>query len=171
MSAARLALAHDSRFVFARRIITRTIQDSSEDHDTLAPDTFDRKAAEGDFLLWWQAHGLGYAIPMSITDGLRQKRVVIANVSRTSIASAERLVSRVVVFHVTAPVPILAARIAARGREPVEEIAARLARQPGLATDRAPIVEINNDASLERAAQRFIDELRRLADQTVPAAR
>lgn len=171
MAAAAAALADDDRFVFARRVITRTSHDTSEDHDTLAPDTFARKAADGEFLLWWQAHGLGYAIPMTIAEELRRTKVVIANVSRTSLASAERLVGRVVVFHITAPVPVLTARIAARGREPLSEIADRLARQPTLATERALIVEIINDASIAMAAQRFTEELRRLADQTAQAAR
>ncbi len=171
MAAAAAALAEDDRFVFARRVITRASNDGSEDHDTLSPDTFARRATDGDFLLWWQAHGLGYAIPMTIADELRRTKVVVANVSRTSIANAEHLVGRVVVFHITAPVPVLAARIAARGREPLSEIADRLARQPILATARAPIVEINNDASVAVAAQRFTEELRRLADQTAQAAR
>jgi phosphonate metabolism protein PhnN/1,5-bisphosphokinase (PRPP-forming) len=165
MSAARVALAGDARIVFARRIVTRASHDSSESHDVISPDAFDRAEAARDFLLSWRAHGLGYAIPGTAASALRASRVVVANVSRSSIGAAERLVERVAVLHVTAPVAVLAQRIAARGREPEEAIAARLARQAPLTAVRAPIIKIINAGSLEAASRRFTDALRALADR------
>ncbi len=163
ISAARSALASDDRFVFARRIITRESHDASESHDPIAAEEFARAEAAGEFLLSWRAHGLGYAIPGSVADTLRASKVVIANVSRTSISAAEGLIERVVVLHVTAPVAVLAQRIAMRGRETEQDITARLARQAPLTADRAPIIEIVNAGDLEDAAGRFTDALRRLA--------
>jgi ribose 1,5-bisphosphokinase PhnN len=84
-------------------------------------------------------------------------------VSRGSIGEAERLVERVVVLHVTAPIEVLAQRIAARGREPVAAIADRLSRQAPLTARRAPIIEIVNDGPIEGAVRKFTDALRGLA--------
>jgi phosphonate metabolism protein PhnN/1,5-bisphosphokinase (PRPP-forming) len=165
ISAARVALAGDDRFHFARRIITRTSHDASESHDVMSPEAFDRAVAAREFLLSWRAHGLGYAIPGAAVAALRNSQVVVANVSRTSIETAERLVERVVVLHVTAPVSVLAQRIAARGREPEEAIAARLARQAPLSAVRAPIIDVMNTDSLEDAARHFTDVLRALAER------
>jgi len=162
IDAARVSLATNERFVFSRRIVTRTSHDASEQHDAISADDFDRAEAEGTFLLSWSAHGLGYAIPNAAREALRQSRVVVANVSRGSIQDAEHLVERVVVLHVTAPIDVLAMRIAARGREPVEAIASRLSRQAPLTATRAPIVEIVNDGPLAAASRRFIEVLRSL---------
>jgi phosphonate metabolism protein PhnN/1,5-bisphosphokinase (PRPP-forming) len=165
MNAARMALAGDDRFVFARRIITRASHDTSESHDVISVEAFDRAEAAHDFLLSWRAHGLGYAIPGTAASALRASKVVVANVSRASIGAAERLVERVAVLHVTAPIAVLAQRIAARGREPEETIAQRLARQAPLTAVRAPIIEIMNAGSLDDAVRPFRVALRTLAEQ------
>lgn len=165
INAARSALAGDDRFVFTRRVVTRASHEASEDHDAITPDAFERAMAEGAFLLSWSAHGLGYAIPRSAADALAGGAVVVANVSRGSIAEAERLIERVTVLHVTAPVEVLARRIAARGREAEADIARRLARQAPLTAVRSTIIEIVNDGDLEEAAQRFSQALRSLSDR------
>ncbi len=165
MLAARDALADDPRIHFARRIVTRSSHDAAESHDTLPREQFDEARRQGAFLLSWQAHGLGYAIPRSVEHHLLANGVVVANVSRTSIPEAERLVGSVTVLHVTAPQDVLASRIAARGREPLSEIAARLARQPPLAIATAELIEIVNDADIASAAARLAAVLTRLADR------
>jgi phosphonate metabolism protein PhnN/1,5-bisphosphokinase (PRPP-forming) len=171
MLAARDALAGDPRIIFARRIITRSSHDTAESHDTLPRERFDEARRQGAFLLSWQAHGLGYAIPRSVESHLAADGVVVANVSRTSIPEAERLVARVTVLHVTAPQEVLASRIAARGREPLSEVAARLSRQPPLAISTAELVEIVNDADVASAAARLTAVLTRLADRAAAHAR
>ena len=166
IEAARGALEGDDRIHFARRIVTRSSHAASERHDVMSEGEFDQAEAAGEFLLSWRAHGLAYAIPGANRKLLRASRVVVANVSRSSIRDAERQVERVVVLHVTAPVAVLAQRIGARGREPVDAIAARLARQPPLISARAPIIEIVNVGSIEDALRRFTAALRSIADQT-----
>ncbi len=163
IDAARAELAAEDGFVFARRVVTRASHDASEQHDAMTPEAFDRAEAEGAFLLSWRAHGLGYAIPDAARQALRASRVVVANVSRGSISDAERLVERVVVLHVTAPIEVLAQRIATRGREPAEDIAARLQRQAAFTVGRAPVIEIINDRDIEDAARRFTAALRTLS--------
>jgi ribose 1,5-bisphosphokinase len=171
IDAARARLSADEGFYFARRVVTRLGEHISEEHVALSPDAFDRAQAEGQFLLSWRAHGLGYAIPEGAREALRSSRVVVANVSRGSIADAERLIERVVVLHVTAPVSVLAQRIANRGREPSEAIAARLQRQAPLTANRAKIIDIVNDGTIEDAARRFTDALRSLQAPSADSAR
>lgn len=165
INAARQLLAGDERVLFARRVVTRASHEASEDHDAIDPTAFEQAAAEGAFLLSWRAHGLAYAIPRAAADALQRDAVVVANVSRGSIAEAERLIERVVVLHVTAPVEVLARRIAARGREAETDIARRLARQAPLTAVRAPVIEIVNAGDLEEAARVFSQALRSLADR------
>jgi ribose 1,5-bisphosphokinase len=160
---ARTALAGDDRFVFARRVVTRDSDNASESHDTMAPDTFARAETCGRFLLAWRAHGLGYGIPAEAGMQVRRGQVLIANASRTVVMTAASLAARTAVLHVTAPADVLAQRIAARGRETASAVAARLARQPPLATGEARVFEIVNDGPLERAAEEFTAALRALA--------
>ena len=168
---ARAELATDESFYFARRVVTRQSHDASEQHDAMTPEAFDRAEVEGAFLLSWRAHGLGYAIPDAARQALRASRVVVANVSRGSIADAEQLVERVVVLHVMAPVSVLAQRIANRGREPFEAIASRLQRQAPLTANRARIIDIVNDGTIEDAARLFTDALRSLQAPSEDSAR
>lgn len=155
---ARAALGQDRRFVFARRVVTRPASD--EDHDTLDDLNFRRAEETGGFLLSWRAHGLAYGIPASVRDDLARGRVVVANVSRAAVPAAEGLGVCVRVLHVSASWAILAARIAARGRETTSEIERRLAREADLRTQRARIVEIRNDGPLDHGAALFIDALK-----------
>jgi phosphonate metabolism protein PhnN/1,5-bisphosphokinase (PRPP-forming) len=170
MAAAKAALAGDERIVFARRIVTRPSHEATESHDVMSTPEFERAEQAGQFLLSWRAHGLGYAIPGSIRAELEACKVVIANVSRTSIRAAEDKVDTVVVLHVTAPLAVLAQRIARRGREPVEAIAARLAREAQVTAARSAIVEVVNDGGVEEATRLFTDVLRAIAEQSTRRA-
>lgn len=150
---ARRDLISDDRFVFARRVVTRVARD--EDHDTLMPADFERLKANGGFLLDWSAHGLRYGLPITLRDDLIRNRVVVANVSRTVIAQAEAVCANMLVLHVTAPVAVLAQRIAARGRETREDIERRLAREPEFSVSGDSIRPICNDGSLAHGARLF----------------
>jgi ribose 1,5-bisphosphokinase len=156
MDAARAALAGDGRFTFARRLITRPAMAGAEDHDSCDEAAFDAAKARGELALSWRAHGLCYGIPAAALIGIAGGQVVIANISRGTIPEAERLVGRAVVVNITAPNAVLARRLAARGRESEADIAARLAREAPLATERAALVSIQNDRSVAEAAGEFI---------------
>jgi ribose 1,5-bisphosphokinase len=154
LAAARERLAGDPRIVFIRRAITRPAEAGGEDHEALDEAAFALREAAGGFALSWRAHGLAYGIPRRIEADLAAGRVVVANLSRTVLAeAARRYKTRVVV--VTAPPPVLAARLAARGREAAGDIAERLAREvelpPGLAR-----VEVVNDADVATGAARLV---------------
>src|SRR5690606_8671503 len=79
---ARQALEGDSRFSFARRLVTRPADIEVEDHVSLDRAEFARAARAGRFALTWQAHGLDYALSIGVDTDLALGRVVIANISR-----------------------------------------------------------------------------------------
>ena len=81
---------------------------------------------------------------------------------RRAITAAERLAERVMVLNITAPVEVLAQRLAARGRESEADIATRLKREAPLTTERAEIVTIMNDRSIAEAAEELLTVLRGL---------
>jgi ribose 1,5-bisphosphokinase PhnN len=78
-------------------------------------------------------------------------------VSRSVIAEAvERFSVRVI--EITAPPQVLAARLATRGRESAADVAARLARSVAV-PDRALVVTVMNDATVEAGVTRFLAAL------------
>ena len=84
MSGALERLTETSRFKKARRVITRP-PEPTEDHEAVSPEEFERRRDAGDFILWWQAHGLSYGLPSSIAVDLDQGTHVIANGSRAAL--------------------------------------------------------------------------------------
>ena len=142
IAGARAFYASDESVVFPRRIITRASTDF-EAHDTISSDDFRNAADAGRFALWWEAHGHGYAIPLTINADLRARRTVVCNVSRAIIAEARERYADVRVVLVTAPPDVLAARLAARARGSDGDLARRLARSDGFAALAAECVITN----------------------------
>ncbi len=154
---ARSALAGDPRFHFVRRVITRPADAGGEDHEAVSDAVFAQRA----FALQWEAHGLRYGIPVEAAEQLARGVVVVANVSRGVIeAAAERFAVRVVV--VTAPPAVLAARLAARGRETAEDVARRLGRDVPI-PQHVAVETVVNDGTPGEAADRFVSALIRAA--------
>jgi ribose 1,5-bisphosphokinase len=153
LNAARDAFRDDSRIHFVRRVITRPADPDGENHEPVTAAEF----AARDFALSWSAHGLLYGIAAVDT-----APVVVANVSRVVIAAAAAQYP-VRVIEVTAPPEILAARLAARGRETADDVARRLGRT-------APIPSgvigetVWNDATLAVGVDRFVAVLRHVVD-------
>jgi phosphonate metabolism protein PhnN/1,5-bisphosphokinase (PRPP-forming) len=145
------------RLVFCRREITRPADAGGEAHVPVTWPEFAARRAAGAYLLAWEANGNGYGIPAHCAADLVAGRVVVASVSRTVLAAAGTLGVPVTALRITAPVAVLAERLARRGRESEAEIAARLARAPmpepasGIA-----IAEIVNDGPLQQAVARFL---------------
>jgi len=162
MEAARVALAGDAAFAFLRRAITRPAAAGGEDHIPLTRDAFLAARDADAYALWWEAHGLLYGIPRGpLEDALAGGRAAVANLSRRALpGAAARLPLRVI--EVTAPPAVLAARLAARGRETAEDVARRLSRDaplpPGLAAE-----TVVNDGAVAEGAARLLAALRRAA--------
>ncbi len=119
------ALAARPDLVLVRRVITRPTEAGGEEFDGVTEAEFARRMAAGAFALHWQAHGLSYGIPAAQID---PGRTVLFNGSRAALPAAQARFPALVVVLVTAPVAVLAARLAARGRETAADIAARLER-------------------------------------------
>lgn len=145
---ARTELSGDPGFRFVRRVVTRPADAGGEAHEALSEGEFARRT----FALKWQAHGLSYGIPLDVIDDLARGIVVVANVSRKIIAdAAARFPTRVVV--ITAPPPILAQRLTARGRETSADVANRLARDVPLPTHVPTDTVVNDRAPADAAAE------------------
>lgn len=139
---AQAACADDRDIVFPRRIVTR---ESSADEDNIAvtSDEFRRAREHGDFAVHWDAHGHSYALPLDIHDDIRAGRTVVANVSRTVIGALRQAYADVVVVAVTAPLDVLAARLAARARHSDGNIAERLIRSVDDVSAHADVTILN----------------------------
>ncbi|WP_093096599.1 phosphonate metabolism protein/1,5-bisphosphokinase (PRPP-forming) PhnN [Shimia aestuarii] len=150
-----LATAHpDIRL--ARRVITRPEEAGGEDFDALSEAGFDLRVAEGGFALWWEAHGLRYGIPQEEVAG---EDTILVNLSRTVLGAARARFEHFAVLSLVAAPETLAARLAARGRESREEVAARLARAEFVRPKGADVIEISNDGALEDTVAQALDAL------------
>lgn len=137
-----------------RRVISRPSDAGGEDFEGVTAPEFLRRLAAGEFALHWQAHGLHYGIPAAALAPLAAGQDVLFNGSRKALATAA--LPGLTVIEVTAPAAVLARRLAARGRETTEDIAARLARAahplpPGLA-----VVTVDNGGTLAEGVARFL---------------
>jgi ribose 1,5-bisphosphokinase len=159
IDAARAEFAGDPGLIFPRRIITRE-SSSAEDHDTLSEAEFARLEAEDGFSLSWRAHGLSYALPLGVRTATERGIHAVCNLSRSSLSEARERFARVNVVLVTAPVEIIAQRLAARGRESAELIRARLARKVDREDALYPDLIISNDGPVEAAVDRLLAHLR-----------
>lgn len=163
IGAAKAHFAGDSRFCFPQRVVTRDAVAELEPHESVDFATFERLRAAGECALSWEAHGLGYLLPLRIKDDLDAGRIVVCNVSRRVIETAREKFAGVVVIEVTAPRQVRAARLAGRGRETAEEIEARLAREPAPVPDGPGKLSIDNGGDLESGVSAFTAALAGLA--------
>ena len=160
---AAAALRDEGRYCFVRRYITRPAGDPHEDHVALTEEEFAACKRAGRFSLSWRAHGFSYALPASVAELIANRRIVVANASRSVVPEARSRFARVGVMHVTASSETLALRLGERGRESPEDRARRLAR-PALPLAGSPDVRtLVNDGPLDPAVEAFVGMLRSFA--------
>lgn len=159
IAGARKHLADDPGTRFVKRVITRAGDAGGEDHLATTAEAFARERAAGAYALSWEAHGLGYGLPADIEADLAAGRSVVANVSRGVIDEARRRFAPVRVIVVTAPVEVLARRLAERGRETEADIAERLARAGYATPEGDDVTVIENAGALNDAVARLLDVL------------
>lgn len=140
----------------ARRVITRPADAGGEEFTGVSEAEFAARATAGEFVLHWRAHGLGYGIPVSELAG---EGVVLLNLSRAVLAEAGRVLPGLPVIEVTAPPGVLAARLAARGRESGADQAARLSRAGHALPEGLALRRVINDSTLEEGLARFLAAL------------
>jgi ribose 1,5-bisphosphokinase len=163
-------LSDERHIVFPRRVITRPSDDATEAHDTMTVDEFIAAKESNRFALCWQAHGLHYGIPASLRDDLMAGRTAAVNVSRAIVAEAAERFPNMAVLHVTAPVSVIAKRLAQRGRETEADIASRIAREPPHFESHVETITIVNDATFEAATRAFTAALLDFAKEPYAAA-
>lgn len=164
LSHARTLLADDPAMVFPRRLVTRA-GNTSEDHDTITREAFDAGVRDGSFSLHWEAHGLGYALPMAVREAVEAGKVVVCNVSRAVIPDVMERFARVYVVLITAPPAVVMERLRQRGRETGASIAARMERSRHLSAVLNPDLTIMNTGPVEIGGERLSGFLRRVAEK------
>lgn len=167
LDAARRELGSDPRYHFVQREITRPADAGGEDHIAVSDADFSRRTIEGHYALFWQANGLNYGVNSAINAHLAAGRHVICNASRAIVDVARVRFLPLQIIVVTAPTEVLACRIAARGRESLEEIDARLRRAKIALPHGADVTVINNAGILEDATALFVAVLRSETTQSV----
>lgn len=143
------AMAANPALRWARRVITRPELAGGEPFEGVSKSQFDQRLARGDFALHWQAHGLQYGVPWTELAPLQDGRSVVLNGSRGALAQGLAAYPDLIVLHITVPLPILAQRLAARGRESLAQITDRLARADTALPQGLRVVEIANDTTPE----------------------
>ena len=160
INAAKVALSEDARFVFPRRVVTRQAVAALEDHDSVTPEEFALRQANGAYALSWEAHGLRYGLPATIRDDIAAARVVVMNGSRAMVAAARQTFPGTVVILVEASPEVRAQRLAGRGRETAAEVAERLRRE--VPADIPNAIRVDNSGAVATGISRFLAALRAL---------
>lgn len=132
---------------WARRTITRPSEAGGERHEAVDLATFLALREDGAFAMHWVANGLAYGVRQSELQALNDGRWVFVNGSRAWLPCLQQQWPSATVVHIGASPAVLAHRLATRGRESAEAVAARLARQVPLHLPPGAI-HINNDHEL-----------------------
>ena len=97
-----------------------------------------------------------YALPAALDTDIRAGRTVVCNVSRGIVSTLRLRYARLVVVLVTAPVEVLAARLAGRARVSDGDLAQRLGRAAPSEAAFAPDHTIENVGDIAESAARLL---------------
>ncbi len=156
LEAARSVLAEQG-IEIARRIITRSAESVGEDALGVSPVQFEQLRKQGAFAMNWQANGLCYGIALQIDTWLQQGKSVLVNGSRGYLHQARARYPDLLVICLEVAPQVLRQRLLARGREPVEEIEQRLARNAHLSNAQAAgMKHLDNSGELGDTLRRLL---------------
>ncbi|MEJ8476357.1 phosphonate metabolism protein/1,5-bisphosphokinase (PRPP-forming) PhnN [Roseibium algae] len=144
---------------FARRAITRDSDAASEDHDTISRGLFEDLVHSGKVALAWTAHGLGYVIPQHYDEAIQRGETVIANGSRRALPDALKKYQNASILLITAPIEVLAERLAKRGRESRQEIESRLKLANFEIGVSEHVIRIDNVGPIEESIAKIMERL------------
>lgn len=139
-----------------RRIITRPPELGGEDYEAVSDKQFEVLIGDGAFSVHWRAHGLRYGIPVTVEKHLHQGTDCLVNFSRKALAEAAEIFPRFMVLNITAQPETLAQRLATRGRETAEEIAARLNQAESPLPQNLDVIHLCNDGPLPQTIARAV---------------
>jgi ribose 1,5-bisphosphokinase len=151
---------YGSRVVFAHRYITRAADAGGENHVHLSHEEFGVRSDLGLFALQWSSHGMHYGIGIEIESWMARGMTVVVNGSREYLEQALTRYPSLTAVHIDAQPDVLAARLAARGRETLDEVRARLARRvPFAVPPQVTLAMIDNSGALEEGGRALLDVL------------
>jgi len=142
----------------ARRVITRSAEAVGEDALAVTEAEFAQLSRNGAFALDWQANGLHYGIPRQIDEWLEAGEDVLVNGSRGYLGEARDRYPQLQAVLLSVTLPVLRERLLARGRESLEEIEARLARNQNFQStaEQDETLLLDNSGPLEETVQRLL---------------
>ncbi|WP_338490241.1 phosphonate metabolism protein/1,5-bisphosphokinase (PRPP-forming) PhnN [Pseudomonas trivialis] len=147
-----------------RRVITRSAEAVGEAAQGVSPEQFAALQAQGAFALSWQANGLSYGIPREIDDWLAAGEDVLVNGSRAHLAQTRERYPGMGVLLLTVDHTLLRQRLIARGRESLDDIEERLARNARftaqmIADNDAGLYVLDNSGALEDTVEHLLSVL------------
>ena len=154
------AASADPRLHWARRVITRDSAAGGEPFEGVTESVFQSRLRAGELALQWQAHGLWYGVGRTELQPLAAGRDVLINGSRAALPAALLAFPGLRVIQISAPLAVLADRLASRGRESHADIIARLQRAHYALPEGVPAIEISNDATPEKGVAMLLYALR-----------
>ncbi|PWK78399.1 ribose 1,5-bisphosphokinase [Mucilaginibacter oryzae] len=157
MNYARKQINGSENVMFAHRYITRPPFAGSENHVSLSNEEFELMKKAGMFALQWGSHGKYYGIGQEINSWLNKGFNVVVNGSREYLPVARQLYPDLFVVLITAGAEVLIKRLAGRGRETPDEIAARIARTAELGENMENCFIIQNDGEIEEAGSKLVN--------------
>lgn len=153
---ARIELAGDERFHFARRAITRAADAGGEDHEAISVDEFERRRETGAFFASWRAHGLDYGVPATIVERLTNGQNVILNGSRGQVANIAAAYPNVDVITIDAPPELIERRLRLRGRESEADVLQRRLRPEVAPVEGVTYATVMNSGSIADGVAQLI---------------
>ncbi len=153
---------------FAHRYITRPHEAGGENHVALSQPEFDARLDLGLFAMSWASHGHRYAIGAETHAWLQAGAAVLVNGSREQIPLAASTFPTLQVVAITVRPELLRQRLLARGREPAEQIEARLRRAAQFSVAHPGAHAIDNSGPVPEAGEALVALVQRLARQSSP---
>lgn len=138
----------------ARRVITRSAEAAGEEARSVSCQQFAMLRDSGAFALDWQANGLSYGIPVEIDAWMAEGRSVLVNGSRGHLAAAYAKYPDLLAILLTVSSDVLRRRLINRGREGLQEVEQRLARNEQVAVPHdVEVHRLDNSKTLDDAVK------------------
>lgn len=152
MNYCRSELNGEPQIIFAHRYITRPVNAGAENHIYLTEEEFQSRQMLGLFALNWQSHGWHYGIGIEIDSWLEKGLIVVVNGSREYLPAALQKYPEMQPILIEADTELIKERLYTRGREDVESIAKRIARNEEFHLQHANLIHIANNTELAISA-------------------
>ncbi|TBU83400.1 phosphonate metabolism protein/1,5-bisphosphokinase (PRPP-forming) PhnN [Pseudomonas daroniae] len=145
----------------ARRVITRSAEAMGEDAIAVSCEEFEKRLLSGAFAMSWRANGLAYGIPGETDAWLAAGWQVLVNGSRGYLGEARQRYPDLLPILLEVSQDVLRSRLLCRGREALDEIEARLARNAKFVADGEGVAEhgvirLDNSGPLEDTVTRLL---------------